>query len=123
MKDFLLLRYEDIRADPHSVFAGLLDFLAIPQQDDELRQAVAEADFESMKKVELSGGGPRYRSSGYSIFGSGDTNNADALHVRRGQVGGFSEYLQPEDAERLKQLIDKRLPDFFGYSIDSRRGG
>jgi hypothetical protein len=123
VKDFLPVRYEDMRADPHSIFAELLNFLAIPRNDDELRQAVADADFESMKKVELSGGGPRYRSSGDSIFASGDTNNADAFHVRRGQVGGFSDYLLPEDAERLLDLIDRRLPDFYGYSTDLRRGG
>ena len=107
---------------PISVFSGLLDFLAIPRQDDELQQAVADADFENMKRIELSGDGPRYPSSGYNIFAHGNRNNADALHVRRGKVGGFYDYLQQHEADRLSDLINRRLPDFFSYSNDSRRG-
>ena len=118
VRDFLLLRYEDMRADPHSVFGGLLNFLAIPQQEALLRQAVAEASFESMKKTETAGAGPKYRSSGLGIFATGDTTNPDAFHVRRGKVGGFRDYLEQKDAERLLALIDRRLPDFFCYSSE-----
>jgi Sulfotransferase domain len=121
VKDVLLLRYEDMRSDPHATFARLLQFLAIPQQERQLHQAVADADFENMKKVEQSGEAPRFRSSGYSIFGAADRNNPDAFHVRRGKVGGFRDYLEDKDADRLLDLINRRLPDFFGYSVDSRR--
>jgi Sulfotransferase domain len=118
VKDLLVLRYEDMRADPHAVFTRLLDFLAIPRRQQELCQAVADADFDSMKKVEQSAEGPRYRSSGYGIFATGDRNNPDAFHLRRGKVGGFRDYIQKEDADRLLDLIDRRLPSFFGYSKD-----
>jgi hypothetical protein len=120
VQDFLPVRYEDMRTDPHAGFVGLLEFLGIPRHDDALRQAVADAAFENMKKVELSGSGPKYRSSGDSIFASGDIGNEDALHVRRGQVGGFSDYLKPDEVERLQYFIGRRLPDFYGYTIDSR---
>jgi len=123
VQDLLLLRYEDMRADARSVFAGLLKHLNIPQQVEPLGRAVADADFDSMNKMELSGDVPKYRSSGQSIFASGDRNNADAFHVRRGKVGGFYDYLQPKDADRLLELIDRRLPGYFGYSIDTKRGG
>jgi hypothetical protein len=123
VRDFLLMRYEDLRADPHGAFAGLLTFLDIPRQEHQLHQAVADAAFDSMRKLELSGGGPRYRSSGRSIFASGDINNADALHVRRGQVGGFRDYLDQQDADRLLARIDRHLPGSFGYSTGSQRGG
>jgi hypothetical protein len=119
VKDFLLVRYEDMRADPETVFRGILDYLEISPQDDGLRQAVADADFESMKKVELSGEAPKYPSSGYSMFANGDLNNADALHVRRGAVGGFYDYLQRDEAGRLLDLINRRLSVFYGYSNGS----
>jgi hypothetical protein len=117
VKDFLLLRYEDMRADPHAAFARLLQFLSIPQREHELHQAVADSDFERMKKVEQSGDAPRFRSSGYSIFGSADRKNPDAFHVRRGKVGGFRDYLQEQDADRLLASINRGLPAFFGYSL------
>lgn len=116
VRDFFLLRYEDMRANPHSVFAGLVDFLALPRREDELRRAIADADFESMRKVELSDDTPKYCLSGQSIFASGDHNNADALHVRRGKVGGYRDYIDGDAAERLVGLIDGRLSKFFGYS-------
>lgn len=120
VRDFYLLRYEEMRADPHSAFAALLKFLAIPRQDGLFEQAVAEADFESMKKVEASGAGPKYRSSGLDIFATGNRANPDAFHVRRGKVGGFRDYIDEDNTERLLELIDRRLPPFYGYANDSK---
>jgi hypothetical protein len=122
VKDFLLVRYEDMQADTHFVFGKLLEFLAIPRQEGALRQAVADADFKSMKKMETSGDGPKYRSSGHDIFASGDRNNADAFHVRRGKIGGFYDYLQQDESGRLLEIINRRLPDYYGYSHESQRG-
>lgn len=112
-----LLRYEDMRTDPQVNFAKLLTFLGIPQQEQQLCQAVTDASFENMKKIEQSGSGPRFRSSGVSIFGSSDKNNPDSFHVRRGRVGGFRDYLSEQDVDQLLASIKRHLPEFFGYSI------
>ncbi len=122
VREFFLLRYEDMREDAVSVFAELLQFVGIPLQEAQLHQAVMDADFESMKKVELSGNAPTYPSSGYNIFAHGDKNNLEALHVRRGKVGGFRDYLDKDDAKRLQNLVDQRLSDFFGYSGEKQSG-
>jgi len=121
VKNFKLVRYEDMRANPQSVFRDVLASLGIPAQEDALAQAVTDADFESMKKVELSGAAPTYPSSGFNIFAHGELKekNDDALHVRRGAVGGFYDYLSTEDARRLLALIATRLPAFYGYSDGS----
>ncbi len=116
VKEFMLVRYEDMRVEPLSAFADVLEFLAIPLHEELLQQAVAESDFENMKKVEMSGKGPSYKSSGLNIFASGDNGNADSLHVRRGQVGGYVDYLTPEEIGILQCRIDGRLPTTFGYS-------
>ena len=115
VRDLYLLRYEDTRKDPSAVFGRLLDFLAIPRNDDAFQQAVADSDFERMKKVELSGDAPKYESSGRSIFASGDLSNVDALHVRRGKVGGYHDYLEQKDAVRFEAIVAHRLPDFFWH--------
>jgi Sulfotransferase domain len=116
VKDFKLLRYEDMRSDSQSGLVELLNFLEIPVQGGVLQQALADSAFESMKKVEASGEAPILKLSGYSIFGAADRSNPNAFHVRRGKVGGFRDYLGEEDAERLLTLIDRRLPSFYGYS-------
>jgi hypothetical protein len=121
VRDFLLIRYEDMRQDPSRVFSGLLSFLNVPVQEEYQRRAVRDSDFDAMKKVEMSGGGPRYRSSGNSIFASGDRSNPDALHVRRGEVGGYVNYLDAQDVEKLAVRIKSQLPAFFGYSSHLRQ--
>jgi sulfotransferase family protein len=118
---FLLIRYEDMRADPAPVFTNLLKFLGISMQEKYVQQAVQDADFDVMKKIEVFGHGPKYRWSGKSIFASGDISNPDALHVRRGEVGGFVNYLETSATERLVADIEKKLPVFFGYSNQSQQ--
>ena len=120
-KDFLLIRYEDMRKDPNPVFSRLLQFVNIPVIEKNVRQAIEDADFETMKKIEMSGSDLKYRSSGYSIFASGDKSNPDALHVRRGEVGGFVNYLVSQDVERFAIQIERHLPAFFGYSPGLRQ--
>jgi hypothetical protein len=77
-----------------------------------------------MKKIEKSGDVPKFRSSGYSIFGAADRSDPDAFHVRRGKVGGFRDYLTEQEVDRLLASIDWQLPEFFGYSSrQSARSG
>lgn len=120
VKRVSLLRYEDIRAEPKKTFALLLQSLQIPQQEDKMRQAIADADFENMRKVEKSGEAPKLQSSGYSIFGTADRSNPEAFHVRRGKVGGFQDYFEQTQIGPLLDRINRRLPEFFGYSSERR---
>jgi len=119
VRDLLLVRYEDMRADPQRILTQLLAFLDIPNKEALATQAVLAASFENMREIERSGDVPKYRSSGHSIFATGDVNNPDSFHVRRGQVGGFREYLDDQDVRRLASDIDRSLPGFFGYSTSS----
>ena len=121
VKSVWLLRYEDMRTEPDKTFALLLQFLKISKKEDELHQAVADADFANMRKVEKFGEAPKLPSSGYSIFGAADRSNPEAFHVRRGKVGGFRDYFEEKDVQPLLERIERRLPIFFGYSVDSRR--
>jgi Sulfotransferase domain len=115
VRDFLLLRYEDLHAGPASVLSQLLNYVNIPLREDWLLQAVVDANFENMQKIELAGAAPRYRSSGLKIFATGDIENPDSFHVRRGKVGGFRDYLEERDIRHLTNDISQRLPAFFGY--------
>ena len=88
-----LLRYEDLSADTPGSLRKLLMFLGIPLDEDALSDAVGSSSFATMRRLEESGAGPRYRSSGMGVFATGDRANPDALHVRSGSVGGYVEHL------------------------------
>ncbi len=112
---FFLLRYEDLRIDPEYGFRLLLEYLEIPVEEKILRRAVADAGFDKMKLIESSGECPTYRSSGLRIFATGNADNPDAFHVRRGKVGGYADYLDASDIKRYQRCIHETLPTFYGY--------
>jgi Sulfotransferase domain len=108
--DFLLLRYEALRAEPAVGFRQLLSRLGeTPGDDTAFNRALEFSDFEHMKKLERVGG---FKSK---ILRAGDERDPESFKVRRGKVGGFADYLSPEDqalAARTLALLDPR----FGYS-------
>jgi hypothetical protein len=58
-----------------------------------------------------------YQSSGYSIFATGDIDKTpEAFHVRKGQIGGFREYLSEIDIEFLGWVMKDKMPEWYGYT-------
>jgi hypothetical protein len=110
-----ILRYEDLRADTPAAFRALLGFLGIEPDEQLLAEAVEYASFDSMKQMEKAGAGPSYKSSGYDVFATGDRSNPDAYHVRKGQVGGYREYLDPQAAQRWEQRVADEMDPVYGY--------
>ncbi len=47
-----VMRYEDMKADPHAAFAGLLTFLRMPVDAERLDRAVRFSSFDEMKRQE-----------------------------------------------------------------------
>lgn len=116
-----VLRYEDLTTDTYSTARTLLGFLGIRVDERALDSAVQAASFASMQRLEVSGDGPRYRSTGLSVFATGDRSNPDALHVRRGAVGGYLDYLEQSQARALEARISSGMPSVFGYSVPPLR--
>jgi hypothetical protein len=109
-KKFTLLHYESLRADPDRNFRALLATLGEPNPDpDAFAYALEFSAFGNMQRLEAAG------VFDSKILRSRDVANPESFNVRRGKVGGFRDYLSPEDqafaAEALKQL-DAR----FGYT-------
>lgn len=110
-KNFTLVHYESLRSAPERNFRALLATLGEPEPDSEaLQYALEFSDFSNMQRLEAAG------VFDSKILRSRDVANPESFKVRRGKVGGFRDYLSPEDqafaAEALKQL-DAR----FGYTI------
>lgn len=108
-KDFLLLRYEDIVADPAGQMRTLLAFLEIPVDPIILNASVEYASFNNMKKMEASGQAP------IATLHTRPGHESEGYTVRRGQIGGFTSDLSEDDIAYLSELIDNSLSEIYGY--------
>jgi hypothetical protein len=109
--DILLIRYEDMRANPQAVMQRVLDFVGTPGTDDEIRQAVEFASYDNMKKLEEKS---FFRASGARVK-PGDKTNPDSFKVRRGKVGGYRDYFDDEQVAVIDAMVAERLDPVFGY--------
>ncbi|MEP7249039.1 MAG: sulfotransferase domain-containing protein [Spartobacteria bacterium] len=108
--DFLLLRYETLRTDPEPGFRQLLQLVGEqPVNQPAFAHALQFSDFGHMKKLENAGA---FESK---ILRAGDTQDPESFKVRRGKVGGFGEYLSPNDQEFARVALQK-LDSRFGYT-------
>jgi hypothetical protein len=99
-KEFLLVRYEDMKAEPQQSLRSVLDFIGVPRVDSSmLDDAVEYASFENMKKMEAT---HEFRRS---MLTPGDTRDAESFKVRRGKVGGYRDYLSAGDCAYLDRVI------------------
>ncbi len=108
--DFLLLRYETLRQEPAPGFRALLQLLGErPVQEDAFAHALQFSDFGHMKKMEDAGA---FESK---ILRAGDTRDPESFKVRRGIIGGFEDYLAPDDQAYAAAALQKLDPRF-GYT-------
>lgn len=106
---FKLLRYEDCRKNTAAAFRDVLAFLGVQEIDETaFAHAVHFSSFENMKKLEAAG---RFKTK---ILSARDVNDPDSYKTRRGVVGGFKDYLGPEDVRYLDRAMS-RLDERFGY--------
>jgi alcohol sulfotransferase len=98
----LVLTYESLHADHAATLEALLNYLKIPVDRDSLQKAIELSSFEAMKKVEKESSIP-----GINFNFSPD--DADSARVRKGKVGGYTDYLDEADVDYIKAACDKEL--------------
>jgi hypothetical protein len=112
--DLLVVRYEDMRAHPERILGRILAFMGTPGTENEIREAVAFASFENMRKMEanstfwLSGGRMRPR----------DRKNPQSFKTRRGKVGGYRDHFDDGEIAEIDRLIAEQLSPVFGYDTE-----
>jgi hypothetical protein len=104
----LLLRYEELHADPHGKLREILDFVGAKNIDNGIVQKAVEfASFSNMKKLEES----RHFQS--KKLQPGKSEDDDSFKVRRGVVGGYRDDLSVDDCQYINAVIQEMNCAFF----------
>ena len=115
-ENFMMIRYESLRASPAENFRDVLATLGETAPDMSIFQTALDfSQFENMKKLEAAG------AFDSKILRPGDVRDPESFKVRRGKVGGYREYLSVQDQEYAAEtmaILDPR----FGYRVDSAGG-
>jgi Sulfotransferase domain len=98
----LVVSYEAMHRDTVSTIVEILRFLDTPVDHEALAHAIERAKFDRMRKDEQQAGIPGHDYN---------RNDADSLRVRKGEVGGFSQYLSDAEAARIIEICSQRLND------------
>jgi hypothetical protein len=111
VKASLVVRYEDMRADPGAVLGQVLGFLGTPGSPEQIADAVAYASYDNMKRLEQD---QVYWLSG-SRLAAGDPANPQSYKVRRAKVGGWRDDFPAEEVAAIDALLAARPVPPFGY--------
>jgi hypothetical protein len=106
----LVVRYEDMHADPARVLRRVMGFIGGDITERQIEGEVAFASFVNLRARERQGffRGGRLRAA--------DPDDPDSYKVRRGKVGGYRDYLTPDQAARVDAFVASHLDPFYGYA-------
>jgi hypothetical protein len=111
-KDLLIVRYEDLRAQPDHELARLMEFLGEAVDPEIVKQAVEFASVENLRKMETEN---HFWRSG-SRMKARDTANPDSYKVRKAKVGGYRDYFDDGQVARIDAFVEENLKPGLGYT-------
>ena len=112
LENFHMLRYEDLRSEPHRELRAMLDFMQIDASDGDVDAAVEYSSYENMKKMESKA---QFRLAGGRMMPR-DKDNPNSFKVRRAKVGGYRDYFSDEEVAAIDQRLAQTLHPMFNYS-------
>jgi len=105
-----LVRYEDLKNDPPTHFVNVLAAVGEAEiSQPSFEAALQFSQFGNMKRMETAG------AFDSKILQTRDQRDAEAFDVRRGKIGGYSDYLSPDDHAYAGKMLAALNPEF-GYS-------
>ena len=105
----LVVRYEDLRERPAEMLTRIVEFVGAPFRQEEVAEAVDFTAFENLKELE------RKNFFKNSRLAPKDPDDPDSFKVRRGKVGGYTDYFDDEQIAAMEALVRDRLDPVFGY--------
>jgi len=107
----LLLAYEDLHADPTAGLDAALAFFGAPASSAVLALAVEFGRFENMQRLERE---DDFAHDNRRLVAR-DPSDPESFKTRRGEVGGYREYLSGDDVAYVEERIAALMPETFGY--------
>lgn len=111
LDNFHLVRYEDLRVEPHRELRAMLDFMHVDASQENVDAAVEYSSYENMKKMESK---QQFRLAGGRMMPR-DKNNPNSYKVRRAKVGGYRDYFSDEEVLAIDSLLSEQLDPLFAY--------
>ena len=108
----MVVRYEDMRTRPEEVLISIVEFLEAPFSSQEVGAAVEFAAFDNLKELE------RKNFFANSRLTPVDPDDPNSFKVRRGKVGGYTDYFDSEQVASMESLVRQGLDGGFGYYQD-----
>ncbi len=118
-----LLRYEDARRDPGKAFSAALRFLlpTVALDEEALARAVEISSFENMRRLEAGTKGAKgselVTDLNKEALRPKNADDPDSYKVRRGKVGGYTDYLGPKDVDFMNAVLATLNPRY-GYGAE-----
>lgn len=114
-KDFLLVRYEDMKQDPAGELLRVLRFLNLSGiTEQEVQAAVEYASFDNMRALEVEG------VLSKDILSPGNRGDVNSYKTRSGKIGGYQESLSQDEIDFLDDKMRASLSNFYGYPIKTK---
>jgi alcohol sulfotransferase len=99
-RSHIILSYEDLSLDAESETAKILTFLGCEINSSALKKAVEAGRFGAMQEREISEGLPAHDY---------DRTDSESLRMRRGQAGGYGDYLNAEQISDIEKFCSQAL--------------
>jgi len=97
-EEFTWNTYEEMHENTEGVLVNALHLSDFVATQSELEQSIAFARFEELKRLETKG----YFQSG--ILTPANAADPESFKIRKGEVGGYVDYLSPEDVAYIDEM-------------------
>ncbi len=109
-QSFLFISYEELHQDPHNTLLKVLNFIGETDTNQNLlEQSVEYSSFNNLKKMETEN---KFKSN---IMRPKNSDDPESYKVRKGKVGGYTEYLSEEDQVFIDKTIEEYKFDFKNF--------
>ena len=107
-QDFLLIQYEKLHEDTAGEVRRVLNFIGLDQISDQtIEEAVDFCRFDNMRKLEAK------NALGTKALAARDEKDTETFKTRKGEVGGYKEYLSGSTLAIVEETIQKDLDCFY----------
>jgi hypothetical protein len=118
LRDQLVVRYEDMHAQPAANLRRMVGFLGMEALDERIDEAVRFASVDNLRELERK---RFFRRSGIRMMPK-DRGNPDSYKVRRAKVGGYRDYFDDDQLAQIDTMVQASLSPVFGYDEGADAG-